>query len=159
VRHALQVSLSRLFGVVELLVAVVAVVLLCRHEARLFSILLNSPPPRLQIFSSISLAPNIDYPIFLPNTTKDALHHEISPSHLPFCIKSIPMSDVGPQNHVSKGIQTFLMHYVMDVAFWGVHYEQHGQLCSRKVSLIPIMHFSKCITKRKGPRLDFRAGL
>lgn len=61
VRHALQVSLSRLFGVVERLVAVVAVVLLCRHGARLFSILLNFPPPQLQIFSSISLAPNIHY--------------------------------------------------------------------------------------------------
>jgi hypothetical protein len=96
VRHALQVSLSRLFGVVELLVAVVAVVLLCRHEARLFSILLNSPPPRLQIFSSISLAPNIDWPVFLPNTTEDALH-EVSPFHLPFRIKAIPMFDVGPQ--------------------------------------------------------------
>lgn len=51
VRHALQVSLSRLFGVVERLVAVVAVVLLCRHGARLFSILLNFPLPQLQIFS------------------------------------------------------------------------------------------------------------
>ena len=51
------------------------------------------------------------------------------------------------------------MHYVIDIAFWGAYYEEHGQLCCRKVSLIPIMHFSKCITKRKGLRLDFRAGL